>query len=88
MRRIRPKTRQELEQIIRETIEREDPYCDLNFINTSGIKDMSNLFLRSVFDGDISIWNVSSLRKAHRYCTFDDSQLKKEDRIPTWYTER
>ena len=36
--------------------------CSLNWIDVSGIDDMSNLFKLSEFDGDISRWDVSSVK--------------------------
>lgn len=53
-----------MENIIRETIEKEGNNCDLNFIDTSGIKNMSYLFEDPKFrdfNGDISKWNVSNV---------------------------
>lgn len=35
--------------------------ADLNFIDTSLIKDMSRLFKNSEFNGDISKWDVSNV---------------------------
>ena len=36
--------------------------CSLNWIDVSGIDDMSNLFKQSAFDGDISRWDVSFVK--------------------------
>ena len=38
--------REHLKQLIKETIEKEGPNCDLNFIDVSQVKDMSNLLER------------------------------------------
>ena len=57
-----PKTKEELEQIVNNRIEKEGPNCDLNDIDTSLITDMSYLFYESEFDGDISNWNVSNVK--------------------------
>ena len=57
----RPKNRDELKKIIEDTIEAEGYNCDLNFIDTSLITDMSGLFAFSKFNGDISKWNVSKV---------------------------
>jgi surface protein len=59
---VRPKTRKELEKIIKETIEEQGNRADLNFIDTSLIDDMSYLFDSSDFNGDISKWDVSNVR--------------------------
>ena len=57
-----PKTRDELEDIIKQKIESEGNECDLNDIDTSNITDMSNLFSDSDFNGNISNWNVSNVK--------------------------
>ena len=58
---VQPKTKKELQKIIEETIKKQGPNCDLNFIDTSLITDMSELFKNSKFNGDISKWNVSNV---------------------------
>lgn len=59
---VQPKTKKELEDIIKKTIEEKGDSCDLNFIDTSLITDMSGLFLRSSFNGNISKWNTSNVQ--------------------------
>ena len=59
---MKPRTKKELIKIIKQTIEKEGFECDLNFIDTSNITDMSELFSGTVFNGDISKWNVSSVK--------------------------
>ena len=59
---ITPKNKKELIDIINDTIAKEGPSCDLNFIDTSKIDDMSKLFYLSEFNGDISKWDVSKVR--------------------------
>src|SRR5574343_1062454 len=56
-----PKDKDELKQIIEERIEYEGSECDLNDIDVSNITDMSNMFYKSKFNGDISKWNVSKV---------------------------
>ena len=56
-----PKTKEELKEIIRDSIMIEGPECDLNDIDTSLITDMSELFAHFDFNGDISRWNVSNV---------------------------
>ena len=56
------KTKEELEQIIKDRISKEGPNCDLNDIDVSQITDMSELFAYSIFNGDISRWNVSNVK--------------------------
>ena len=58
---VTPKNKNELIKIIRDTIEKEGLNCNLNFINTSKITDMSRLFEASSFDGDISEWDVHNV---------------------------
>ena len=61
MLKIQPTTKEELKKIIEETIKEQGFECDLNFIDTSLITDMSCLFAFSQFNGDISNWNVSNV---------------------------
>ena len=56
-----PETKEELVKIIDRRIETEGITCDLNDIDVSKIKDMSNLFCNSDFNGDISRWDVSNV---------------------------
>ena len=56
-----PKTKYELFKTIRARISKEGPKCDLNDIDTSLITNMSELFVDSIFNGDISKWDVSSV---------------------------
>ena len=58
---VQPKTKIELKKIIRNTIKEKGNECDLNFIDTSLITDMSDMFAGSKFNGDISKWNVSKV---------------------------
>ena len=57
-----PKTKDELENIIKRRIKSEGSKCNLNDIDTSNIIDMSDLFIASGFNGDISGWNVSNVK--------------------------
>ena len=59
---IKPKDKQELVKIIDDTISKEGLNCDLNFIDTSKIEDMSALFYKSDFTGDISKWDVRNVK--------------------------
>ena len=56
-----PKDKKELIEIIDDRIEQEGPNCDLNDIDTSLITDMSHLFYKSRFNGNISRWDVSNV---------------------------
>ena len=56
-----PKTKQELKAIIKKRIEKEGNVVDLNDIDVSKITDMSDLFVGTDFNGDISNWNTSNV---------------------------
>ena len=56
-----PKTNKELYEIIESEIDKNGNDCSLNHIDVSKIHDMSELFLYSTFNGDISEWDVSSV---------------------------
>ena len=58
----RPKTKKnELEDIIRAELEHQGPDADLNFIDTSGITDMSYLFYGlNIHNIKIDDWDVSN----------------------------
>ena len=75
-----PKTRDELEDIIKQKIESEGNECDLNDIDTSNITDMSHLFEYSDFNGDISKWNVSNVTNMNSM--FADSKFNGD--ISNW----
>ena len=53
-----PTTKYELEDIITDRIKEQGPNCDLNDIDVSLIANMSYLFYRSKFNGDISKWKI------------------------------
>lgn len=50
-----------LEKLIFDEIKINDNSCDLNFIDTSSIMDMSFLFASYNFNGNISKWNTSNV---------------------------
>ena len=56
-----PETNKELKDIIKQRIKQDGNEVDLNNIDVSKITDMSNLFERTAFNGDISNWDVSSV---------------------------
>ena len=56
-----PKSKEELEEIIKSEIDKNGNECSLNHINVSKITDMADLFFGSKFNGDISKWGVSNV---------------------------
>ena len=57
-----PKTKKELQDIIKQRIKKEGNKCNLNDIDVSKITDMSELFCNSKFNGNISRWDVSNVK--------------------------
>ena len=73
---------QHLEQLIEEAIEKDGPYCDLNFIDVSRVSTMKYLFSRyPEFNGDISKWNVSKvIDMSHMFeCSQFDGDISRWD---------
>ena len=77
---VQPKNKVELKKIIEDTIKEQGFNCDLNFIDTSLIKDMSSLFSESNFNGDISKWDVSNVKNTS--VVFDEYPLEGNE--PDW----
>ena len=46
--------KKELKELIKQRIHEQGLNCDLNDIDVSKVKDMSDLFMDSTFNGDIS----------------------------------
>ena len=66
---VQPKTKEQLKQLINYAF-KHDIY-DLNFIDTSKITDMSNLFINCEYDIDVSNWDVSNvidMKFTFNYC--------------------
>ena len=59
---LRPTSKRELKELINQRIKEQGPKCNLNDIDVSEIKDMSELFRESNFRGDISKWDVSNVK--------------------------
>lgn len=77
---IKPKNRDALLRAIKTEMARAGDQCDLNFIDVSGIKDFSQLFLNSTFNGDLSRWDVSNATTM--YGTFANSAFNGD--ISKW----
>lgn len=67
-----PETKKDLKNLLEELIEERGQEGDFNDIDTSGIRDMSELFRgMKEFNGDISKWDVSNVTDMDRmfsYC--------------------
>ena len=61
-----PKTKGELQDIIKQRIKAEGNEVDLNDIDVSNITDMSYLFSHTNFNGDISTWDVSNVTNMYQ----------------------
>ena len=66
--RVVAKDKEHLVRLIEEAIDKYGLDCDLNFIDVSNVRDMTNLFSwyctndNVDFNGDISKWNVSNVK--------------------------
>ena len=61
-----PRTTEELRKMIKDEISKNGLDCSLNHINVSKITDMTGLFSKSKFNGDISNWDVSNVTDMSR----------------------
>ena len=61
MKKIIAKDTGHLDLLINQEMEKNGPNCDLNHIDVSNITNMSWMFWKSKFDGDISKWDVSNV---------------------------
>ena len=71
-----------LNELVQEHIRLDGHACDLNHIDVSGIRDMSNLFKKAKFNGDVSRWNVSNVINMERM--FEDCRFNGD--ISQWDT--
>lgn len=83
--RVRPTNTDELRDIVHDTIKRDGISCDLNFIDTSLITDMSWLFTWTGFRGDISKWNTSNVTSMAHMFAYSSTQftpVSVEEAVP------
>lgn len=57
-----PKDKKELMRMIDDEVVKNGPICSLNHIDVSEITDMEGVFRLSIFDGDITDWDVSNVK--------------------------
>jgi len=81
--RLQPKTKNELKQLIEQELQRQGPDADLNFIDTSLIIDMSELFWPfDISNIKIDEWDVSkvtNMQNMFYMCTKFDGNISKWD---------
>ena len=80
---ITAKNRDDLEVVIKRTLEEEGLDADLNFIDIRKVEDLSELFENSKFNGDISNWNVNNVTNMDDI--FYHCPLEKNP--PKWYKD-
>ena len=81
---LKPRNKEELEDLIMQRIEQYGPECNLNDIDVSKITDMSFLFCDMEFNGDISEWDVSRVKNMSSM--FDGSYFNGD--ISKWDVSR
>lgn len=81
--RLQPKTKNELKQLIEHELEKQGPDADLNFIDTSLITDMSELFLwtdlRNIKIDEWDVSNVNNMQTMFYMCPNFDGDISKWD---------
>lgn len=83
----KPQTKDELIRIISKFINDYGNDVDLNFIDTSEIKDMSSLFrIFPDFNGDVDLWDVSNVKDFN--AMFKDCKNLKEMNLVNWNVKK
>jgi uncharacterized protein (UPF0248 family) len=78
-----PKDRDELKELVDKLIKERGNEANLNDIDVSDIEDMSKIFYRMDFDGDISKWDVSNVKSMYKMFTRSKFSGKNGD-ISNW----
>ncbi len=76
----KPENKEQLDKVINKAIRVYGNKVNLNWIDVSEITDMSYMFWKSEFNGDISKWDVSNITDMHRM--FEDSEFNGD--ISQW----
>ena len=71
---VQAKDRARLARIIKKAIKEHGTQADLNFIDVSQITDMSGLFERVDFNGDVSQWDVSNVNDMYQMFAYSSFQ--------------
>ena len=66
MTQVKAENRQHLVSLVEEHLKKHGYSCDLNHIDVSQITDLSFFFSESIFNGDISQWDVSNVLSVER----------------------
>ena len=77
---VQPKNKEQLKSLIDYAFKHN--IYDLNFIDTSKITEMSNLFMNCEYDIDVSSWdvsNVTNMSAMFYYCKIFDCDLSNWD---------
>ena len=78
-----PKTRSELKELVYKLIDERGNDANLNDIDTSEITDMTELFAKSSFNGDISNWDVSNVKNM-TWMFYDSDFTGENGDISNW----
>ena len=72
-----------LKELIWKLVDKRGVECDLNDVDVSRVRDMSSMFFKSDFNGDISGWDVSNV-KDMRYMFYESPFTGENGDISGW----